>query len=127
VIRFSTRHSERVLNFIVFIAAIFGLSGCRPEGSEDLRVVGVDGLGREQSIPLSARLMASRLSRTMRELDRTTLTAIEVQSGEQGFELSRVTVGLELEFETEIEGLMELGIEGVFEMRYQPLPVSRSL
>jgi hypothetical protein len=63
----------------------------------------------------------------MRELDRTTLTAIEVQSGEQGFELSRVTVGLELEFETEIEGLMELGIEGVFEMRYQPLPVSRSL
>lgn len=84
-------------------------------------------MNQERSIPFSARLMASRLSKTMKQLDHSTLTAIEVQSSQNGFELSRVTVGIEIELETEIEGLFELGAEGAFEMRYQPLPTQATL
>ncbi len=122
-----SRSTAGRLRALGFSALLLGLSACRYDGGDELRVVGTDSLGRERSIPFSARLMARPLARTMRELDRSTLSAIEVQASRTELELARVTVGLELELEAEIAEVVELGVEGVFEMRYQPLPVSTAL
>jgi hypothetical protein len=99
-------------------------SACQsPEDSGPLQIVGRNRVGDEVRMPLASRVAASQLTRSLRRLDRSTAALLSSGEVSGGFELKRVTVGLELELEGEIENVIELGGEGALELRYERLPL----
>jgi len=68
------------------------------------------------------RVMAGTLER----VHRSTLKNLDKQEPDPHFELSRVTVGLELEVEVGIKHLMDLAAEGAFELRFERLPIPKN-
>ncbi len=100
-----------------------GMVACRNEEGAPLQIIGTNKVGSEVRLPLAARVAGPQLARALRKLDRSTLELIEGGEVSGGFELKRVTVGLELELETELGDVVELGGEGAFELRYERLPL----
>jgi len=94
--------------------------GCQSE--EKLNWVGVDRTGKEVAIPGSLGLLGKTLNRSFEKNHRGVLrSAAQFESEAAQFELARVTAGLKVELEGEIESVAELGGEAVLELRYQPL------
>ena len=112
------------LPFIALFLAL-GASACQsPEDSGPLQIVGRNRVGDEVRLPLASRVAASQLSRSLRKLDRSTASLLSTGEVSGGFELKRVTVGLELELEAGLANVLELGGEGVIELRYERLPIA---
>jgi len=117
--RFSANPGRAIL-----IVLALGASACQsPEDSGPLQIVGRNRVGDEVRLPLASRVAASQLTRSLRKLDRSTAALLSTGEVSGGFELKRVTVGLELELEGGIENVIELGGEGALELRYERLPL----
>jgi hypothetical protein len=121
----NTGHSHSVLRAIGLLGLVLG-SGCQQQ--DELKVIGLNSFGQETVAPVSMRMMANVLTKSFEKTHRGVLQSASEQSDRNlGFELARVTAGLKLEVEGEIEGVMELGGEAVMELRYQPLPAPKGV
>jgi hypothetical protein len=104
-----------------FLFLLLSLAGCVADSNRVL-IIGKDGSGQEKVFNLSEKAFQRGMSGTMERVHRSTLKAIEGQTQDPSLELSRITVGLELEAEFGIHQVVELATEGAFELRFERLP-----
>jgi hypothetical protein len=118
------RHSASTFGIIALSAwCSLVFSSCRSEEELPLQIVGRGSSGAAEVLPVGGRLLLRGLQRSLREVDPQVLSRLEASSSEERFYLDRVTVGLKLVAEAELLGLFEGELEGVVELRYQPLPL----
>jgi hypothetical protein len=108
-------------SLFVSLVALAGLAGC-VEDSNRVLIIGKDAGGQEKVFSLSETAFQRGMASTMERVHRSTLKTIDAQTQDPSLELSRITIGLELEAEVGIDNILELAAEGAFELRFQRLP-----
>jgi hypothetical protein len=79
--------------------------------------------GQIKTMSITEKVFRYSFGKGLNSLHRKAMTNIDkFKQVSKEFELSRVTVGLKLESEFEVASALELGLESVFDLRYQPLP-----
>ncbi len=117
------------MNFYVGIAlaTFLGASIVKAETSRALdpkiRIFGLTKDGQTRSYSISEKVFRYSFGKALVRLHRKALTNIDqFKQTSKEFKMSRVIVGLKIEAEFEVGNALELGAEGAFDLRYEPLP-----
>jgi hypothetical protein len=113
------RGSSALVAVLVGVVSVF-FSGCRQAGDASLSIVGEGPGGEPRAREVSAAKLFPLLSKSIRKTHLLAGHAFD-STPESGWELKRVTLGLELEGEVGLARSLELGGEAAIELRYQRL------
>jgi len=105
----------------IALAAV-ALSGCEDRDALPLQIVGVNRAGASEVLPVSGKLLLRGMNTALKRVDQSTLSLIDESQADSSYELTRVTVGLQVEAEAGVEGVLDGAVEGALELRYEPLP-----
>ncbi len=109
------------------LVALLALTGCHgvshsPTSSTDLPIIGLgeDGKAIVRYMPKGRHL--NKLSGFMGEVSDKTTKSLDGFEFQEGFMLSRVSLGLEVAFEFEVLELFEMEVAPAVELRFEQLP-----
>lgn len=124
----SFKSSQSAVLVMSSILGLFLMSGCDLESNNSNRVFVITKKesGEEGTFSFPEGRFQKVMAGTLERVHRSTLKNLDKQEPDPQFELSRVTVGLELEVEVGIKHFMDLAAEGAFELRFERLPFPKN-
>lgn len=109
------------------LAVLLALMGCRggsdsPTSTTDLPVIGLgeDGKAIVRYFPRGRHF--NKLSGLMSDISDKTTQSLDKFEFDEGFKLTRVSVGLQVVFEFDVLDLFVMELKPAVDLRFQPLP-----
>jgi hypothetical protein len=97
-------------------------TGCFYDNTGEMIYIVSKTLGDKGKIEVPSQKFQAVLSQTVFRSHRSTLSILNQQTEENSLELSRIALGLKLEFEAGIQNIAKVAGESVVELRFQRLP-----